>query len=123
MYGVTVSLSMLVEIRREAFRKRLWFKVLNRMDRAIVNLTIQCVTELKSKKLIEIVIELMDKLRASMKSKIDRLVETVGRPLAKKISEIAFSWGNTSAPEWTSDPRFPRYLAITDMNTPLNLQT
>lgn len=114
----TISISTLVELRRRAFRRRRWFKGLNRMERAIVNLTIQCVTELRSKKLIDIVIELIDKLRAAMKSKVERLVETIGRPLAKKISEMAFSWGNTSATEWTSDPRFLRYLAMTYMNTP-----
>jgi hypothetical protein len=92
------------------------------MERAIVNLTIKCVTELRSQKLIKIVIELMDKLRDAMKSKVERLIEIFGRPHAKKISEMALSWGNTSAIEWASNPGFLRYTVLTYMNASTIIQ-
>lgn len=122
MCSETISMRTLVEVRREAFRRRLWFKGLNRMERAIVNLTIQCVKEIRSKKLVEIVIEIMDKLREAMKSKMERLMEVVGCPLAKKISGVALSWGNISATKWAWDPSFLKYLAVTYMNAPKMFQ-
>jgi hypothetical protein len=42
----------------------------------------------------------------------------VGCGLAEKLSLIAQGWGNKSASDWTEDPSFVQYLAITYMNTP-----
>jgi hypothetical protein len=118
----TISMRTLEEIRRKAFRRRRWFIELNRMERAIINLTIQCVTEIQSKKLFEIVIQLVDKLREAMKSKVERLMEVVGRPIAQEISGIALSWGHDSASEWAKDTCFLQYLVLIYLKTPLSFQ-
>lgn len=122
MYSTTVSVSVLVKTRHEAYRRRAWFTVLNRIERAVINLTIHCVTELRSTILIEIVNGLIAKMRRAMKNPFQRRAEAVGRVRAQKISELALSWGNASAGEWALDPYFPQYLAIIDKNPLVSTQ-
>jgi len=108
----------LVLSRQRAMRKHLWFKVLNQSERAIFNLTIQCVEQVKSSKLAKIITAIIEKLAYSMKSKVERLSESIGRSLAQKISSLASSWGNLEAQKWAEDNLFVRYLTIVNMNTP-----
>ena len=108
----------LVLNRQKAMRKHLWFKVLDRYERAIFNLTIQCVEHIKSSKLAKIMTAIIEKLNYSMKSKVEKLSENMGRPLARKISFLAFSWGNLEALKWAEDSQFIKYLTVISMNTP-----
>jgi hypothetical protein len=61
---------------------------------------------------------ILDKLTEAMKSKVERLMETVGSPLAFRLSMIALGWGNSSASWWAHDRDFVRFLAVNYMNTP-----
>ena len=108
----------LVLVRRLAIRKRVWFKFLDKCERAIINLTINCVDKVRSAKLASIVKTILDKLTEAMKSKVERLMETVGSPLAFKLSMIALGWGNPSASWWAHDRDFVRFLAVNYMNAP-----
>jgi hypothetical protein len=108
----------LVLKRQKAMRKHVWFKVLNQSERAIFNLTIQCVEHIKSLKLAKIMTAIVEKLTYSMTGKVESLSENIGRPLAQRLSSLAFSWGNHEALEWAEDILFIRYLTIVKMNTP-----
>ena len=122
MMGAAVAVGQLVEIQRRAMRRRVWFKALDRAERAIVTLTIRCVDRIRSQKLAEIVKAIVAKLREAMKGRVKRLMEKVGRQLAQKLSQIAKDWGNVLAVQWAEDPGFVQYLAIMHMNTPRTFQ-
>jgi len=55
---------------------------------------------------------IMEKLQSAVESIVDRLVRTVGLPLARKISAIAVSWGNRLASFWADDFVFARFLVV-----------
>ena len=113
-----LSKAELVFKRQKAMRRHLWFKVLNRCERAIFNLTIRCVKQIKSSKLAKIMTAIVEKLTYSMKSKVEKLSEHIGRPIAQKISSLAVSWGNREAVKWAEDTSLMRYLTIVNMNMP-----
>jgi len=108
----------LAEVRNKALRHGAWFRVLDRTERAILSLTIRCVGRIKSPRLAEIVRAIVGKLRDAMKGRVERIMETTGRQLAQRLSQVAQSWGNISAKGWTEDLNFIQYLTITLMNTP-----
>jgi len=109
---------MLVSVRRVAMRRRVWFKVLSRMERAVVSLTIRCVDRIRSVKLAIIVKAIVDKLNDAVRSRVERLMDTRGRLLAQKLSGIAVGWGNESACRWVEDYGFIQFLTVNYMNTP-----
>jgi len=59
---------------------------------------------------------LVDKLKLAMKSRVERLMETVGSSLAQKLSGVAVSWGNKSASRWADDRDFIQFLTINYVN-------
>lgn len=103
-------------LKQRAMRKRVWFKILDRAERAIVDLTIQTVKKIRSSTLKEMLTTISEKLMEAMKSQIAKLTETIGRPLAQKIARLAFYWGNPESLEWSKDSSFPQYLAIMEIN-------
>jgi len=133
-YGLNKSLSELCEgslrmrailtpnklmfLKRRALRKRVWFKILDRAERAIVDLTIRIVKKIRSSTLKEILMTISEKLMEAMESQVARFTETIGRPLAQKIAKLAYSWGNQKSLEWAKDSSFARYLTIMELNTP-----
>jgi len=116
--GVMLSLDScyLARVRLEALRRHVWFKALSSLERGLVNFVIKVVDKPKSPKLIWALARIVIKVRRAMMSPMKRLVEQVGKPLAKKISAIALRWGNRSAVEWAEDEGFIRYLTIMDVN-------
>jgi hypothetical protein len=90
------------------------------VERAIVNLTIRCVEEIRSVKLAMIVKAIVDKLNEAVKSRVERLMGTAGSSLARTIAGIAVSWGNLEAVEWASDRGFIRYVTVMEMNRPFS---
>jgi hypothetical protein len=105
------SIKTLVEAKRAAKRLRVWFS-LNRVERGIIDLTVRYVDTIKSTKLAKVVTAIVEKLQTAMETTTDRLVRTVGLPLARKISSIAVSWGNRLACLWADDLGFTKYLAL-----------
>ena len=113
---VRFDASYLAKIRKEAWRKKVWFKSLSRLERNILDLASKCVNKPKSPTLIDILAKIVVKIKKALMSPIFHLIEQVGRPLAKKISQIAKKWGNKTAELWVKDEGFLKYLTITDMN-------
>ena len=110
--GGSPSVGVLVEVKKLALRRRVWFKSLSRVERGVIDLTVKCVDSIKSGKLAKVVTAIIDKLQSAMESQVDRMVRTMGLPLARKISNIAVSWGNCLAVRWADDLKFARYLAL-----------
>jgi hypothetical protein len=107
-----LSVSMLALSKKLALRRGVWFRLLSRVERGLIDLTVQCVDKIKSGKLAKVVTAIMDKLKFAMESTMDKLVRTAGLPLARKVSNTAVSWGNHLASEWAENRAFAKFLAI-----------
>jgi len=108
--------SYLMKIRKEAMRNKVWFKSLSRLERSILALASKCVDKPKSPTLIDILAKIVVKVKKALMSPFFRLIEQIGRPLAKKISKIAKGWGNKNADSWAKDEKFIKYLTVIEIN-------
>jgi len=106
----------LVRIKLRAVRKGVWFKVLNRLERGVMDLTLKVTEKIRSKALAKAVYSIVKKLLAAMESNISLLMRKVGVPLAKKLSLIAQRWGNLLARKWMTDESFMKFLAVMHFN-------
>ncbi|MDH5266294.1 MAG: hypothetical protein OEW62_01295 [Candidatus Bathyarchaeota archaeon] len=119
-FGRLTSLRMngLAAIRSMAIRRRVWFRVLNRLERGLMNLTLKVTTEVRSKVLAKAVYSIVMRLLEALESRVDLTMRRIGAPLAKKLSLMAQKWGNSSAGIWSSDISFVRFLAVMHLNSP-----
>jgi hypothetical protein len=115
--GSSISIGKLAEAKRTALRRGVWFRSLNRVERGIIDLTVRYVESIKSTKLAKVVTAIIEKLQMTMESTADKLVRTIGLPLAQKISKIAVGWGNKSASRWADDRSYARYLVLCSNGT------
>lgn len=106
------SVSMLAQCKRFALRRKVWFRVLNRVERGVIDLTLKCVDIIRSGRLAKVVTAILVKLESATKSRVDLLVRSLGLPLAQRVSNIAVSWGNFSASTWADDCGFARFLVV-----------
>ena len=106
----------LVEMKRKAIRRGIWFSALNRTERACIDLTIKVVDRVRSLLLTKVLTAVVKKLSKAMENKITRLMREVGYGIALKISRIAQTWGYASANQWAMDLKFIRYLTMTRIN-------
>jgi len=119
-FGRLTSLRMngLAAIRSMAIRRHVWFRVLNRLERGLMNLTLKVTTEVRSKVLAKAVYSIVMRLQEALESRVDLSMRRIGAPLAKKLSLMAQKWGNSSAGIWSSDISFVRFLAVMHLNNP-----
>lgn len=110
----------MAKIRTKAIRRGIWFRILNRAERAQIELTVKIVKRVRSLLLTKVLTSLMTKLLNALESKVEHLTREVGQHLAKGIGLIAQSWGHTTAFLWKSEHSFVRYLIIMYMNKPGN---
>lgn len=113
-----IEIKELVKTKAEAIRCGVWFKVLNRSERACIDLAIRVVKKIRSRLLAKVLTSIVKKLLSVMRRRVKRMMEEVGYLFAEKLSQIARSWGNVSAIFWAREPSFVRYLTIIYMNTP-----
>jgi len=105
-------------IKRRAIRRGVWFTVLSKLERACVDITIRVVDKVRSLFLVRVLTRIVKKLSDAMENRIARLMREVGHQLALKISQIAHTWGHSSAIQWLTDLKFIRYLTINKLNSP-----
>lgn len=113
--GLRRDLLRLLKLR--ALRSGVWYKALNCLDRALVDLTMKVAERVRSLRLIKALLAVVEKLEEALENKISKAVRLVGFPLAYKISLLAKKWGNPSAESWSSDVSFARFLAIMHINS------
>lgn len=106
----------LTKIRFISLRRGVWFKVLNRLERGLMNLTLMVTRKVRSRVLASALRSIIEKLLYALESKVEQEMRRIGVPLADKISRIAQKWGNRKAREWAKDVGFIQYLAIMQMN-------
>ena len=111
----TFGLRDLTRIRLLALRRRVFFRVLNRVERGLIYLAPKVTDCVRSRVLSDALRSIVEKLLDAMESKVERRIRQIGAPLAQKISRIAQTWGNKTAHKWANDPGFIQYLTITRM--------
>ncbi len=112
-----ITTNQLSKLKLKAIRAGVWFKALPRIDRVLVDLTINVTDSIRSSLLAKGIFEVVDKLEGLLESKFVRLARTIGQSLAQKASSIAQGWGNTVAKSWSTDHSFAMYWAIMQANT------
>jgi hypothetical protein len=110
----------LVSIKLRALRKRIWFKVLDRVERALIDLTIRVVDTVRSSMLAGVLSTLVGKLEEAMEGLLER-ARKIGRPLAQRLSALAQAWGNERAGDWAREESFAEYLGLRVLNDPTGL--
>jgi hypothetical protein len=100
----------LAGLKTRALRKRVWFRVLDRIERGLLDLTIRWVDNVRSGRLTETLLRILVKLARAMEQGVARVL-IVGRELALQASVLAVRWGNSQAYEWRFDRAF--WLGIT----------
>ena len=114
--GQTLTRGLLTGFRLRALRRRVWYGALDRIERGLVDLTIRYVDQVKSNKLQQVLVEILEKLTRAMKHGMARVLR-VGRELALRASTLAVGWGNSQAYAWRHDRLFWRGLALKDKRT------
>ena len=110
--------SFLVKVRRKALREHVWWRTLDRVERAIIDLTIRVVNKVRSEALGVEIVKILKKMKEALKSRFVKLMENYGLERARRFSEQAQSWGCKNAGAWAYDFDFIRYLIIIEMNNP-----
>ena len=108
----------LIKLRLKAMRSGIWFKALSRIDRVLVNLTIQVAnSNIHSLSLITRLLSVTGKLEGLLESRLSRATKEIGFPLAFKFSSIAQSWGNKLAKAWANELEFAKFLTVMKINS------
>jgi len=114
----TLKKQKLRKLRLQAIRRGVWFRGLSRVDRALVNLTIEVVDGVRSFTLARALLSVVKKLEDAFESRVLRVLKEVGFPLARKLSLFAQKWGNHLAQNWMRDVSFAKFLAVMHINNP-----
>ena len=110
--------AQLLKLKLKAMRSGVWFRVLSRIDRMLVDLTIKVAGTVRSFTLAKNILAVIRKLESSMESRFLRAVQEIGFPIARKLCLIAQKWGNVTAKDWGSDVGFAKYLTAMSFNEP-----
>ncbi len=111
------TLAKLAALKTRCRRRGLWYRVLNRLERAQVDWTVRIIERVRSPLLARVLAAIMAKLVAALESPLAKLTRTLGVELARRLSHIARTWGNATAEGWTRDSTFARFLAAMNLNS------
>ena len=102
----------LVRLRKKALRRGVWYSVLSRIEWSLVDLAIATVSRIRSLVLARSLAFVVEKLSVVFGSGVERRIQAVGFPLARRLGCIAQKWGNVSASGWACDLGFAMFLAV-----------
>ncbi len=106
----------LINLKTKAMRSGAWFRVLKRIDRVLLDLTIKVVDNVHSATLAKSILALTRKLENTVRSNFSNSLQEIGLPLAQKISLVGQKLENISASGWAFDSSFIRFLAVLQIN-------
>lgn len=110
--------SFLNKVRREALRKRVWYRVLNPVERGIVNLTSRLLDVVRSESLGTVLVKILAKLKEASKSRFVRHMESYGLRKAIDVAMQAIKLGYGKALVWANETSFVKYLTMQDYYKP-----
>lgn len=111
-----ISRQSLLHLKIKALRLNVWFKALSRTERAIMDLTLKCVEQIRSQTLGAAISVIMNKIFDALKSRFLSDAEKIGREMAEKLGELAEKWGHDEASSWKFDKCFIRFLGVNIVN-------
>jgi hypothetical protein len=106
----------LTDLKTKAIRSGAWFKVMQRIDRVLFDLTIRVVDNIRSSQLAKSILVITRKLENTMKGSFSIRLNEIGLSLAQKIGAIAQRLGNIYANCWVFDSSFVTFLAVMYIN-------
>lgn len=107
----------LAMMKTRAIRSGVWFKVLSRTERALLDLTIRVVDRVRSSLLRKLLESIVRKICEALETPVRRLMREIGVALARKVCAVAKKLGCKEAWKWAEDEGFIQYLTVTYMNT------
>ena len=107
----------LLKVKTKAVRKGVWYETLSRAERAIVDLTIKCVENVKSPTLAKTVTRILSKISQTLENCFLKRAEKIASDLAKRLSLVAEKWGNKTAQKWRTDKKFIMFLGAVALGT------
>ena len=106
----------LANLKKRAMRSGAWFKILQRIDRVLFDLTLKVVDNIRSANLAKSLLTIIKKLDEALITNFSIHLKKIGLLLAKKVSLTAQKLGNISAGDWLLDSSFPCFLAVMNIN-------
>src|SRR3989441_7741169 len=100
-----ITREILVGLKIRGLRRRVWFWALDRMERGLVDLTIRWVDKVRSRRMTETLMRILEKLAQALQTGMGRVLGR-GRELALRASSLAVGWGNGSAFYWRFEQAF-----------------
>lgn len=107
----------LLNVRSEALRRRVWFK-LSLEERSIIDLTCRVSRIVKSRVLRLVIDSIVLKILDLLENKLLKEINELGRNIALKYVQYALKWGYMKATEWIKDEEYIFYLGLSWINTP-----
>ena len=116
LFLIMFTSAFLVELKRRALRKGVWFRVLDRLERSIFSLAARILDRVESPLLGVELTRMVGKLRDAVSGGFARRMREYGFSEALRVAEQAVGWGYAGAAGWASDLGFVRYLTLLDFN-------
>src|SRR2546422_11737003 len=106
-----ITREVLIGIKTRGLRRRVWYGALDRMERGLVDLTIRWVDKVRSGRMTETLMRILEKLAQAMETGIGRVLSRE-RELATRARELAVGWGNKTAFCWRFEQEFCTALSL-----------
>jgi hypothetical protein len=107
----------LSKVKSKARKNGVWYKALTRAERAIIDLTIKCVEQVRSPILARAISKILSKITETLQQGFMSKAQEIGNGLAKQIAHIARKWGNKKSPQWEHETEFIKFLGVMSLNT------
>ena len=114
---------ILVEARRRALRRGVWYSALDVVERGILSLASYILDSVQSNVLSVQLVKIIAKIRDACKSGFIKHLERFGMARVGVIQAQAFSFGYEGAKTLSNDLDFVRYLIFLDFNQPIGWGT
>jgi hypothetical protein len=109
----------LKKTKLKALRYDVWFIVLHRIDRGLLNLTIEVSSKIQSATLTKSLTAIINNLEGVLCGGVSRTLKAFCSSIARKFELIAQRWDNNSTERWMCDLSFHRFLAVIRINNPM----
>jgi hypothetical protein len=109
----------LTDIRRQAFRKRIWYRTLDDLERGIFSLSVTVCNKIQSNLLNNQLETIIVKLKNVLKGAFINYLERFGMARMITIQQQAIAFGYNKSVGFNLDYRFLRYLIFLDYNQPM----
>src|SRR3989454_11782299 len=106
-----ITREVLIGLKTRGLRRRLWYTTLDRMERGLVDLTIRWVDKVRSRRMTETLMRILEKLAQALQTGMGRILGR-GRILALRASSLAVGWGNSQAYAWRHDESYALALGL-----------